>query len=534
VIDDATITDAMIKNLSASKITSGSIYTTLVKIASSEKENHLLIDNATIQIIDSNKITRVQIGEDGDGDYSMYIWDDSGNLLWKPTGITNKGIGNGTIKNINVSDDAAIDGTKLNIVSVSKALNKDGSLIVTGSQVTIDDTTLSAVYKTMTQDISDNSDKVSVLQTKFEEVNGKITAKIWQSDINSSLKTIKDRYSELSMAIDEMSSKVEQIDMYSTNEESITDSYGNTLFDSSGNDLTGWNFVNVYSAVRQNADSITEEVTRATNAEGLLSASIKVNAEAIDLKVSKGDVVSEINSTPTTVKIAAEHIALEGLVTANNNFIIKEDGSVEATNGKFSGELVGAEGSFDGPVYCNDELHIATSDDSLGNGIVFEDTGTCFFTYFFGAFQIGGNLGEGFWIDADTYVTKKLHVDGNITASNISDSSWKTPSLESGIQKTSLGPAIQYRKLNNVVYIKGAIGITSKESGSSTLVFTLPEGYRPHGQLYFLSAGTGRTLSRWYVTTNGGVYHEWHVKLSDGSYVTDEIKWISIDISYPV
>ena len=43
--------------------------------------------------------------------------------------------------------------------------------------------------------------------------------------------------------------------------------------------------------------------------------------------------------TRTVVKLTADNIRLEGLVTANENFRIKEDGSMEARNGTFDGYL---------------------------------------------------------------------------------------------------------------------------------------------------------------------------------------------------
>ncbi len=48
------------------------------------------------------------------------------------------------------------------------------------------------------------------------------------------------------------------------------------------------------------------------------------------------------------VKIKAANIQLEGLVTANSNFRILEDGSIEAVNGKFTGEINATTGTIGG------------------------------------------------------------------------------------------------------------------------------------------------------------------------------------------
>ncbi len=164
VIDNAVIVDAMIANLSASKLTAGTIYTSLIKIASDQEES-LLIDGSTIQIRDSNGTVRVQIGQDAGGDYSYYLWDEAGNLMWSPTGVTAAGLNDGIIKDVAVAEDANISGSKLNIASVAEQLNEDGSLVVDAANVQIDNTTLSAAYQTIQQQVftvSENLDNLSI------------------------------------------------------------------------------------------------------------------------------------------------------------------------------------------------------------------------------------------------------------------------------------------------------------------------------------------------------------------------------------
>lgn len=50
----------------------------------------------------------------------------------------------------------------------------------------------------------------------------------------------------------------------------------------------------------------------------------------------------------TVIKLTADNIKLEGLVTANGNFKILEDGSIEAVNGKFKGEINSDTGTIGG------------------------------------------------------------------------------------------------------------------------------------------------------------------------------------------
>ena len=78
---------------------------------------------------------------------------------------------------------------------------------------------------------------------------------------------------------------------------------------------------------------ITAEVKRAKEAEGELSSRIKVTEDAIDSKVTKGSIISEINQTAETIKISASKINFNGLVTANDRFKILTDGSFQANKG---------------------------------------------------------------------------------------------------------------------------------------------------------------------------------------------------------
>lgn len=98
------------------------------------------------------------------------------------------------------------------------------------------------------------------------------------------------------------------------------------------------------SRFEQTSERITQEVNDAKNE---LSGQIEVIAGQVVLKVdSNGNVAAvELDADPsegTSIKLKANNIELEGLVTANGYFKILENGSVEAVNGKFSGTITGS------------------------------------------------------------------------------------------------------------------------------------------------------------------------------------------------
>lgn len=89
------------------------------------------------------------------------------------------------------------------------------------------------------------------------------------------------------------------------------------------------------SRISVEAGNIVLESSRARGAEESLSGRISVAESNINLKVSKGEVISSINLSPEAVDIDASKINLNGAVTANSNFKINLDGTVESTGGIF-------------------------------------------------------------------------------------------------------------------------------------------------------------------------------------------------------
>lgn len=69
------------------------------------------------------------------------------------------------------------------------------------------------------------------------------------------------------------------------------------------------------------------------------SSQFRINQNEISSKVNKDGIISEINQSAEQVKIAANKIKFEGVVTANENFKILQDGSIEAVNAKLTGDI---------------------------------------------------------------------------------------------------------------------------------------------------------------------------------------------------
>lgn len=136
-ISNALIKDIIAKNISVGDLKAGNIDSNRFNIVGTD--GNLLIKDNTIQIKDSTRI-RVQIGKDASGDYSMYVWDKQGNLMFDALGLKSSAIKDKIIRDDMVADNANINGSKLNISSLITEVNKDNTQTLKASRISFDST----------------------------------------------------------------------------------------------------------------------------------------------------------------------------------------------------------------------------------------------------------------------------------------------------------------------------------------------------------------------------------------------------------
>ena len=73
--------------------------------------------------------------------------------------------------------------------------------------------------------------------------------------------------------------------------------------------------------------------------------------------------------TRTVIKLTADNIKLEGLVTANGNLKVRADGSMETTNGKFTGEIDARTGKIGGFEIANGRIGNMRDNAMSGDGM---------------------------------------------------------------------------------------------------------------------------------------------------------------------
>ena len=120
---------------------------------------------------------------------------------------------------------------------------------------------------------------------------------------------------------------------------------------------------------------------------GIVTTSQMSGLYAID---SEGRLRAFVGAGQDGVKIKADHIQLEGIITANGNFKILADGSIETVNGKFTGEVNATSGKIGGFIIGANSI---TAEGGYSGGNVDGDTSK-FFLY---------SSGDGFLGFRDKY-----------------------------------------------------------------------------------------------------------------------------------
>lgn len=123
---------------------------------------------------------------------------------------------------------------------------------------------------------------------------------------------------------------------------------------------------------------------------------------------------------------------------------------------------------------------------------------------------------------------KKLNV-------RTADTGWQTLTLTSDFHtyEDNSANTPQYRKTGKVVEIVGAIAPTSNISaGTNKTIATLPEGYRPSKNRYFICQGTIRAIWTLYVYSDGQVIFSRYGK-SDYTDVSTNV-WLPFNVTFLV
>lgn len=122
--------------------------------------------------------------------------------------------------------------------------------------------------------------------------------------------------------------------------------------------------VKITAAVFDRDENMLEETGLVVKPEGAGIYAQDADGKLALIGVSVDETDADGNKI-SVVKLTGDHIKLEGLVTANENFKILEDGSIEAKNGKFTGEIDATGGTVGGFEISASSLQAVSGEDSM-------------------------------------------------------------------------------------------------------------------------------------------------------------------------
>ena len=346
-VDNAFIKDAMIDRVSASKLTAGTINTSLVNIGS--EDGAMTITGSLQQFKDADGNVRIQIGKDATGDFTFALYgaDGQGQLI-NQNGITASAIGDGLIVNDMVADNANISGSKLDIDSVIETINDDGTKTISGTKVYLDEQnqSLDVAFEQLHTTIEDDiKEQITTNTTNMEVMQGEINSLISNTTITKENGVTVNLKDELNAVINTVDSHSQTISTLETNYDSVSGEMEtvNSTVSKMEQDLEGFeqSITTTVTGLETRVESAEQKMTT----EGIISivtsstewteqantvsgfqSSINQNADKISWLIKSGTSMSNMTLTDKMLTIIADNIDLTGKVSFNSfdNTVITE------------------------------------------------------------------------------------------------------------------------------------------------------------------------------------------------------------------
>lgn len=294
IIANGAIGDAQISSVNANKINAGEIDTSKVKVKGSN--GYLFIENNTLFVVDNKKQIRCELGViENNSNYGFIVRGSDGKtILIDHNGVHNAGITDGAIDNRKVSENANISGKKLDIDSVIRTINDDGSVNIEGTKVQVGNTTLDVELSKQTNLINSHTTQLSTQQSSIkantDAIKLKVDSQTYTQDKNNMTTQMNKNTSAISILEKEIDLKVEQTDI-------------NTAVDNI-NKTIDTKISTAKSEIKATTDSITQRVQSTETTTSNLQKQVNTNA-------------SEISSTKS--KVATVETNLSGITSRVSN-----------------------------------------------------------------------------------------------------------------------------------------------------------------------------------------------------------------------
>lgn len=217
IIAEGAIGAAQINSVNANVIDTGELNTSKIKIKG--ENGFLFIENNTLFVVDENRQIRCELGviEKGTNYGFIVRGADGQTILLDHNGVKNAGITDGAVDNRTVSENANISGKKLDIDSVIRTINEDGSVKIQGTTVQVGNTTLDVKLSEQTNLINDHTTKLETQQSEInantESIKLKVDNQTYTQDKQNMTSQLEKNTSSIEVLQKEISLKVEETDI---------------------------------------------------------------------------------------------------------------------------------------------------------------------------------------------------------------------------------------------------------------------------------------------------------------------------------
>lgn len=131
--------------------------------------------------------------------------------------------------------------------------------------------------------------------------------------------------------------------------------------------------------------------------------------------------------------------------------------------------------------------------------------------------ELDGNIG-------DLNLLNTTAKDSVVNAINEIDANTEDSGWVNLIPSKGTWNVLRVRRIGDLVYLEGDAS-SYAWSGSSETFATIPEGFRPAWHKYTYGFSSGKTLSRLYIATGGGLGVDWLINISNAADNTNQV-WL--------
>ena len=344
IIAEGAIGSAQISSLDVAKLESGTIDTSKIYIAGAD--GHLQLKGNRLQVFDGlgNKaIERVSVGDvNGDGSkFGLRVRGADGEtILLDENGVTSEGITDGSITNNKISDDANIDGAKLNINSIVSKINEDGTETIQGTKIEVDGTTLNTKLSTITNKQTEDGERITQAQSQIyantNAIKLKVDEQTYTTDKKDMTSKLEKNTSEISTMKGQIALKVEQSDIESAKSEM------KEVIDTKVNSAKAEIKITT-DAISQNISNLTQTVSNKADGSTVSSLNSKVSSLETSLngitsrvgtvETNQTTVNGKVSSLETRMSTAESKITESAITnTVKKNFYTKSETDSQITS----------------------------------------------------------------------------------------------------------------------------------------------------------------------------------------------------------